>query len=108
MAGHVGDDELAPRCMEVAVCDVDRYAVLALRSQAVGEQCEIHVPVAALDARAYDVLELVLEDLLRVVEEAPDQGGLAVVHRAGGGEAHELGRSRIDHRAVRGGAPHQK
>jgi hypothetical protein len=33
------------------------------------------------------VLELVLEDLLGVVEKAPDQGALAVVDRARGGEA---------------------
>jgi hypothetical protein len=36
------------------------------------------------------VLELVLEDRLRVEEQAPDQGRLAVVDRPGGGEANEL------------------
>jgi hypothetical protein len=37
------------------------------------------------------VVELVLEDLLRVEQEAPDQRALAVVDRAGGGDPQELG-----------------
>ena len=45
--GGVGDDELAPRRGEVAVGDVDGDALLALGAQAVGEQREVGVLVAA-------------------------------------------------------------
>jgi hypothetical protein len=38
MTGRVGDDELAPRRVEVAVRHVDRDPLLALCAQAVGEQ----------------------------------------------------------------------
>jgi hypothetical protein len=38
-----------------------------------------------------DVLQLVGENLLGVIEQAPDQRALAVVNRAGGGEAQQLG-----------------
>ena len=39
---------------------------------------------------ALDRLELVLEDRLRVVEQPPDERGLAVVDGPGGGEAQQL------------------
>jgi hypothetical protein len=87
--------------VEVAVRDVDRDALLALGAQAVGEQREVRVAVAALARRALDVLELVLEDRLRVVEEPADQGGLPVVDRAGGCEPDELRRVREGRVAVR-------
>ena len=48
VAGGVGDDELAPRRVEVPVRHVDRDALLALRAQPVGEQREVRVAVAAL------------------------------------------------------------
>ena len=50
VAGRVGDDELALRRGEVAVGDVDGDALLALGAQAVGEQREVRVLVAALAA----------------------------------------------------------
>ena len=84
---------VAPRRGEVAVGDVDRDALLALGAQAVGEQREVDVRRrrAALGGLR-DLLELVLEDRLGVVEQAADQRGLAVVDRAGGGEAQQLAR----------------
>ena len=90
VAGRVGDDELAPRGGEVAVRDVDRDALLALGPQAVGEQREVRVVEPLLAARALDGLELVLEDLLAVEEQAPDERALAVVDGAGGGDPEEL------------------
>jgi hypothetical protein len=93
--------------VEVAVGDVDRDALLALGAQAVGQQGEVDVAVAAPPRRLLYVLELVLEDRLRVVQEAADEGGLAVVDRAGGGEADERGRRARDGRSV-GGGPAQK
>ena len=47
VAGRVGDDELALRRREVAVRDVDGDALLALGAQAVGEQREVHLLLAA-------------------------------------------------------------
>jgi hypothetical protein len=41
VAGTVGEDELAPGGLEVAVGDVDRDALLALGAQAVREQREV-------------------------------------------------------------------
>ena len=90
VAGGVGEHELAPVGLEVAVGDVDGDALLALGAQAVGEQGEVHVAVAALLGGALDRLVLVLEDLLGLQQQPPDQGRLAVVHRAGGGDAQEL------------------
>jgi hypothetical protein len=105
VAGRVGDDELAPRRVEVAVGDVDRDALLALGAQSVGQQREVGVAVAAPLRGLLDVLELVLEDRLGVVEQPADQRRLAVVDRAGGGEADELGGcGRRGRAAVRGRA----
>src|SRR5690606_6883113 len=90
VAGGVGDDELAPGGGEVAVGDVDGDALLALGAKAVGEEREVEVFLAALFGDAFEVFEGVVEDGLGVVEEAADEGGLAIVHGAGGGEAQEV------------------
>jgi hypothetical protein len=93
--------------VEVAVGDVDRDALLALGAQAVGQQREVDVAVTAPPRGFLDVLELVLEDRLGVVQQATDEGGLAVVDRAGGREADELGGWGRRGRSV-GGDPAQK
>jgi hypothetical protein len=90
VAGRVGDDELAPGGVEVAVGDVDRDALFALGAQAVGQQREVGVAVPAPPGGLLDVLELVLEDRLGVVQQPADQGRLAVVDRSRGGEADQL------------------
>jgi hypothetical protein len=41
MAGRVGDDELPPLGLEVAVGDVDRDPLLPLGLEAVEQQCEV-------------------------------------------------------------------
>jgi hypothetical protein len=69
----VGDDELPPRCREVAVGDIDRDALLPLGPEAVGEQGEVDLLVAALLAHPLDRRQLILEDCLAVVEEPTDQ-----------------------------------
>ena len=102
MARRVGELEAAPRGDERAVGDVDRDPLLALGAQAVGEQREVDVAVAAALRGLLDVLELVGEDLLRVEEQAADQRRLAVVDRARGDEPEQLGlhhRLRSSHRA---------
>ena len=76
------------RCarLEEAVGDVDRDPLLALGAQPVGHRGEVgSVAVAAVQR-----LELVLEDQLGVEQQAADQRRLAVVDRAGGGEAQQV------------------
>ena len=101
VARGVGDDELAPRGREVPVGDVDRDALLALGAQAVGEQRQVHVAVAAPLGGLRDVLELVLEDRLRVVQQPADQRRLAVVDRPGRREPQQLARAGSDRVTVR-------
>jgi hypothetical protein len=97
VAGRVGDDELALGRREVAVGDVDRDALLALGLEPVRDQGEVDVvdrPVAArgpgLRRGPAHRRELVLVQPVGVVEQAPDQGALAVVDAADGDEAQEL------------------
>jgi hypothetical protein len=85
MARRVGEDERAPRRGEVAVGDVDGDALLALGAQAVGQTAEVELAVAPAE-----VVELVGEDRLGIVQQAPDQGRLAVVDRAGGGQPQQV------------------
>ena len=87
----VGDDERPHRRGEVAVGDIDRDALLALGPQAIGEQGEVGVVVATVGTGALDSGELVLEDRLAVIEQPPDEGGLAVVDGACGREAEKVG-----------------
>jgi sulfate adenylyltransferase subunit 1 (EFTu-like GTPase family) len=86
---EVGDDVAALVGAEVAVGDVDGDALLALGVQAV-EQQRI-VDVLALRAVASRIArqggELVIEKILRLVQQAADQRALAVVHAAAGDEA---------------------
>ena len=91
MTRCVRELEAAAWCHERAVRDVDGDPLLALGAQAVGEQREIDVVVAAPARGVLDVLELVDEDLLRVVEQPADQGRLAVVDGSCRDEAKQLG-----------------
>jgi hypothetical protein len=90
VARGVGDDERTLRCREVAVGNIDRDALLALGAQAVGEQGEVDVLVAAVTRRSLDSLELVFKDRLRVVEQPSDERRLAVVDAARCGEPQQL------------------
>jgi len=92
MAGRIGDDELALGAGEEAVGDVDGDALLALGGKAVDEEGEVDrfaLRAVAL-AIAFERFELVVENLARVVEQAADEGRLAVVDAAAGDEAQQL------------------
>ncbi len=104
VAGGVGEDEAAACGGEVAVGDVDGDALFAFGAQAVGEQGEVGGVLAALGGDGLDGLHLVGQDRLGVVQEAADQGGLAVVDGAGGREAQQGGRRQIGE--LLGGAGH--
>ena len=96
--GAVGEDEAAPRREERAVGDVDRDALLALGAQAVREQREVERAAAAAGGHVADVLELVVGDLARVVQQAADQRRLAVVDGAEGGQAQQRGSVVVEER----------
>jgi hypothetical protein len=85
--GGVGNDELARLGGEVAVGHVDGDALLALGLQAVGEQRQVD---RVAGRAALQHVELVGEDGLAVEQQAADQGGLAVVDRAGGEKSERL------------------
>lgn len=100
--GGVGQDEPPRRCGEVAVGDVDGDALFAFGSQPVGQQRQVRIRQAAPPGGVLDRLQLVGEYRLGVVQQPPDQRGLAVVHGPGGGEAQQRGRRDLD------GCGHQK
>ena len=89
VARRVGDDEAAPRRLEIAVGDIDGDALLAFGLQPVDQQREIDALAggAVLDRVALERGELVVEDLVLLPEQAADQGRLAVVDGAAGDEA---------------------
>jgi len=91
VAGSVGDDELALVGGEEAVGDVDGDPLFALGLQPVEQQRIVDLtPLGAdLFAVALQGGELILEDHLRVPEQTPDQGALAVVDAAAGDEAQQ-------------------
>ena len=88
---RVGHHELAPLGREEPVGDVDGDALLAFGRQAVDEQGEVEVVALRTDLLRVGLErgQMVLEDQLRLVEEAPDQGALAVVDRPAGDEAQQ-------------------
>ena len=94
MAGGVGDDEFARWRGEVAVGHIDGDALLALGFQSVGEQRQIEPRpgVCSRSARAArQGIELVGQDGAAVIQQAPDQGALAVVHTACGQKTQGAG-----------------
>ena len=86
----VGEDEAAAGGREVAVGDVDGDALLALGTQAVDKQREVHAVEAAVGGGALHGLHLVCKHGLGVIEQAADEGGLAVINGAGGAQAQGI------------------
>jgi hypothetical protein len=60
----VGDDEPPRRRLEVAIRDVDRDPLFALRTQTVGEQRKVNLDFAPSPGYLGDMLKLVFEHLL--------------------------------------------
>ena len=92
--GCVRDNVTPPRGGEVAVGHVDGDALLALGGKTVDQEGEVEG--AALRARLSRIggerRQLVVRHRTRVVQQAADQGGLAVVHRPAGDEAQQVRR----------------
>ena len=88
MARRVGDHQSTARRGHEPVGDIDRDALLALRCEAIGEQGEIEAAGGARNSRVpLECRELILVDLMRLVEQSPEQGALAVVDTPAGHEA---------------------
>src|SRR5207342_3311898 len=91
MPGRVPDDELARGRGEVAISNVYRDALLSLGQQPVGQQGQIDGRKAAPARGRLQGCDLIRQQPLAVVEEAADQGALAVVDAACGDEAQQPG-----------------
>ena len=91
VTGGVGDDELPALGAEEAVRHVDRDALLTLGSQPVDEQREVDLAAlgAPLAGIGLDGGDLVVEQHLRLEQQASDQGALPVVDRTAGDEAQQ-------------------
>ena len=91
MARRVGNDELALVRCEEAVGDVDGDPLLALGAETVHQQREIKLLALGpkLFGFGFQGLQLIFEDQLGFIEQPPDQGGLAVIHRTAGDEAQK-------------------
>ncbi len=75
VAGAIGDDELALLGVEEAVSDIDGDALFALCRKAVDQQREVDFLTLRTDLLriAFERGKLVLEDHLRIIEQASDQ-----------------------------------
>ncbi|MNS93818.1 hypothetical protein D3C72_1280150 [compost metagenome] len=92
MAGGVGDDEFALGGGEVAVRDIDGDALFTLGLQAVYQQRQVDVFAGGADffRVAGDRFQVIFVDHLGVVQQAPDQGALAVVDVTAGQKAQQF------------------
>jgi len=73
----VGDDELPLRRGEVAIGHINGDALLALGTQAIGQQREVYMPIATTLGGFFDGEELVFEDRLRVIQQAANERAFA-------------------------------
>ena len=85
MARRIGADEAAAIRREIAVGDVNRDALLALREQTVEQQGVVDGTAAAANLGIEQQrFFLIGVEELRIVEQVPDECGFAVVHAAAG------------------------
>ena len=101
MARSVGDDELAMGGGEVAVGNINGDSLLPLGAQSISKLGKVDggsgIPIGYFGHRAH----MIFVDVLRVVKQAADQRGFAIVYAACGREAHQLlgllGREKLLH-----------
>jgi|GEM_PF-7087745 len=90
LAGSVRDDELAAGRSEVPIRDVDGNALFPLGPETIGEVGQIDLAASGDVGGAFQRLDLVLHQRLRVVKQAADQGGFAVIDAAARVEAQNI------------------
>ena len=99
---RIRDDEFPARRGEITIRDVDRDLLLALGAETIGHVREVRAILPAPPADSLDLLELIVEDRLRIVKQPADQRALAVVDAARRREPQQI------HCGVRGDGRHQK
>jgi len=90
------NDETAAAGSEEAIRDVDGDALLAFGLQPVEQESEVDSAVCRAETAtvALRCPQLIVRNGRTVVEQAADQGGLAVVHAAAGQKAQDAGSRR--------------
>ena len=86
----IGKHEGALGGREIAVRHVDGDALLALGAQTVDQQRQVRGGQTPVHRRPGDGVDLVGENGFRVVQQTADEGGLAVVDTAGGGQSQQV------------------
>jgi len=75
MAGGISDNKGAARGGEIAIGDVDGDALFTFGLEAVGEEGEINIVVEiAFTGGAFDGGDMIFVDVLRIMQEAADEG----------------------------------
>lgn len=90
MARGIRQDKGALVRRKVAVGHIDRDALLALGTQAVDKQAQIHAVETAVRRGAFHGFYLVRQHRLGVIKKAANEGGLTVVHRTRRAQAQRL------------------
>ena len=90
MPGAVRQNEFATGSGKIAIGDVDRDALLALCTEAVGQQGEIGERIPTAFTCLLHGLQLVLENGFGVVQQSADERALAVVDIAASDESKEV------------------
>src|SRR5262245_15448725 len=91
MARRIGNDELAPLGGKEPVSDVDGDLLLALGRKPIEQKGEIEFLAqrSVLAGFGGERFELIVEQELRLIEQAADQRRLAVIDRAAGDNAQQ-------------------
>src|SRR5262249_44745592 len=86
----------SPRRGKGAIGHVDGDALLALGLQAIDQRCHVEVAAGRAEPRAVagKRRDLIVEQKLAVVEEAPEQGRLAVIDRPASEKTQKFSLSR--------------
>ena len=91
MARRVGDDEFALLGRKVTIGHIDGDPLFALGGEPVDQQGKVDVLPLRADPFAIGCQrgELILEDHLAFIKQAPDERRFAVIHRAAGDESQQ-------------------
>ena len=91
MAGCIGDNEASLRGREKAVSHINSDALLAFCLKPINQQCKVNILThrAVLAAILRDGGERIIHNEVAVIQQAPDQRRLAVIHRTACQEAQE-------------------
>jgi hypothetical protein len=89
MPRAIGEDELPCRSGEVAIRHIDGDALLALGTQAIGEQSKISSIETPAPAHLLDMIKSVSQHRIGVEQQPTDQRGFPIVNRARRGKPQQ-------------------